>query len=306
MSFLNKSQAISNLTTNITSDSDPNLQPSIGLPIKSGNLQNYIQNLLDWIFPPNNNNIDLRGKVLDIPNISSTAVTDYSGLDFITVMPLAGICQYALNGYNKDLGAGKIRAVTNPSINTVLDGFLFLDGQSIDVSLSDNSIFRNLKTKLEGLYGNTSADNTLRLPDMRNKVSIGYNKDTALTPNINTTVNIQNYAVCGNIGGKQSTILTINQLPTHNHLISLTTSENGLHTHFHSVDQQNGVSGAGFATIQRQFPGIPLGNGNDGIEYTSNSGDHTHSIFGNSASTGNNAPIDNRMEYMILNYIIKY
>src|SRR6478735_11247842 len=302
MSIQNKNEAISNLTASITNDSDAKLQPSVGNPIKSGNLQNYLQNLLDWLFPTNS--VDLRGRVMGIPHSITSPVTNYSNLQFINVMPLGGIIMHTLNGINSDIGGGKIRAVLTGGNYDVLDGFLFLDGSSINLSITDNQVFKNLQISLDGKYGNnlTTFPNTLFLPNMRGRVPLGYDPTTASTPINSPSQTQKNYANCSNSGGVINNSLNIAQIPSHNHGVNLTTSSNGDHKHFLSVDENGPSNGGGYASIQRVFPNAPAGPGNSGEEYTSITGNHTHTVNGNTGNTGGSQAIENRMEYMVLNY----
>ncbi len=309
MAFSNKNDAVSKLTSAITSGSDPKLQPSIGIPIESGNLQNYIQNLLDWVFPPNPSSVDLRGKVLGVGRVPLTPVTDYSSLEFMTVMPLGGIVMYPLNGINQNVGGGKIRGVLSPS-STQLDGFLFLDGLVIDTTISGNEIFKDLKLMLDGLYGNTSLDNLLRLPNMRRKVPIGFDPTTTTSPaynnpNVAGSQNILNYAQVSNTGGGANITLNTNQLPSHTHGAGTLTATAGPENNHQHKTPQNGdcpdAGGGGRSMGWTYKPGIATVTGYAGFE-----GQHTHVISGNTTSVGGNQPHENRMEYMVLNYIIKY
>lgn len=309
MAFLNKNDAVSKLTTAISSSSDPRLQPTIGTPIKSTNLQNYIQNLLDWVFPPNPSLVDLRGKVLGVGRVPLTPITDYSSLEFMTVMPLGGIIMYPLNGINQNVGAGKIRAVLPSSAQ--LDGFLFLDGLSIDTSVSGNEIFKDLKFMLDGLYGNTSSDNLLRLPNMRRRVPLGYDPTTTSSPafnnpNVGGSQNILNYGQVSNTGGGANITLSTNQLPNHTHSVNINTNSAGSHNHRHGSESLYNTFGGGTGVGNRNWNysggGIPTFIGQN----TSSDGAHTHNVSGNTGSAGSNQSHENRMEYMVLNYAIKY
>ena len=95
----NKNQATSYLNANITNDvgTEPFLNPTPTYAIKSGNLKYYLNRFIEWIFP--GTPTDVRGKVLGIPH-SNTPNTDYSGLSWLTMMPLGGITMYAVNGRN--------------------------------------------------------------------------------------------------------------------------------------------------------------------------------------------------------------
>ncbi len=314
MAFSNKNDAISNLTTAITNDSDPKLQPSVGIPIKTGNLQNYIQNLLDWIFPPNPTSIDLRGKVLGVGRTPLTPITDYSSLEWMTVMPLGGIIMYPLNGVNQNVGSGKIRGVLPSS--AILDGFLFLDGLTIDTSVAGNEIFKDLKLMLDGLYGNSSLDTLLKLPNMRRKVPIGYDPTTTSSPafnnpNIAGSENILNYAQVSNTGGGANITLYTNQIPSHGHGAgNLLAGKDAGNNHKHYISLGNNTASSTSSPSYSQtmaysaatyLPGRLTDNYNNSTE-----NQHTHNVTGNTSNTGGGQSHENRMEYMVLNYAIKY
>ncbi len=319
MAISNKNQALSNLTTSITSDSDDKLQPTISLPVKASNLQNYFQSLLDWIFKPNTNSTDLSGKVLGVKRTPLTPVTDYSNLEFITVMPLGGICMYPMDGVNKNVGGGKIRATLGTGINpsgAELDGFLFLDGTSIDTSVSGNEIFKDLKALLDGYYGNSSLDNLLRLPNMKGRSVLGYDNTQASNPNnwsgLPNTTTTFNYGKCGNIGGYESVQLTSNQLPIHNHnqgsLKAIAGAENN---HQHFVTNGGGTAAPGTGPVNTSYMAFTNAGFNDvrfatSLQISGFQGQHTHSISGNTGNVGSNQVHENRPPFMIFNYIIKY
>jgi microcystin-dependent protein len=315
MAISNKNQALSNLTSSITTDNEDKLQPTVSMPVKASNLQNYFQSLLDWIFKPNTNSTDLRGKVLGVKRIPLTPVTDYSNLEFITVMPLGGICMYPMDGVNKNVGGGKIRATlgtgTIPSGVVELDGFLFLDGTSIDTSVSGNEIFKDLKALLDGYYGNSSSNDLLILPNMKGRMPLGYNPYMPTSPtNLGTlsptsTSNISNYGKCGNIGGAQGVPISVSQLPNHNHGINITTSTNGNHDHLQGSESLYNLYGGGVGVGNRNWNysgGFPTYQ----KQKTSTDGNHNHNVIGNTSDTGSNLLHENRPPFMVLNYIIKY
>lgn len=317
MGFISKNDAVSKLTTAITNPSDPNLQPGLNHPIESGNLQNYIQNLLDWIFPPNTT--DLRGKVLGVRRVPLTPVTDYNSLEFMTVMPLGGIIMYPLNGVNMNVGANKIRAMHTPTPfisvalsppSVELDGFLFLDGTTIDTTVVGNEIFKDLKLMLNGMFGNSTLDNLLKLPDMRKRIPLCYDSRTASSPTSSPSETQLNYGLVGNLGGVINIGLTSNQMPNHKHFVDISSSLAGQHQHNNGVDRYpsgfpNGQYGG--ASYNGYFA-LPWDSGinywNNG--YTSPNGNHAHQVTGDTSYVGGGQVHENRQEYMVLNYAIKY
>ncbi len=296
----NKTTAVSFLTTSITNPADPNLQPAPSNPIKSGNLQQYLRKFLDWVFPPNNTSIDMRGKVLGISNSSLTTNLDYTGLEFLTMMPLGGICMYAMEGENCDLGGGKVRAKigthanlsTSPGIAAAkeLDGFLYCVGGTIDTNVSGNEIFKNLKDLMNGRFGNTGGD-ILHLPNMQTRVPIGYSTTSQTSPADISNDNISminpvglnlgyqtNYGKTGNIGGKDTVVLRGTQLASHYHLQG-------------SESLYNFYGGGGDVGARTYQSGPP----------------NQHSFYQQYTSTvGSDVQHENRMQYMVVSYIIKY
>lgn len=282
-----KSDATGYLNQSINLSTDPYLTPTPIIPIKSGNLKQYLNRFIEWIFP--GTPTDVRGKVLGVPH-SDTANTDYSGLEWLTMMPLGGITMYAVNGINKNMGGDVFKAMintTNPTNNnlanytTELDGFLFCHSDTpIDVNVVGNEKYKELKKLLHGYYGNDNINNLLYLPDMNDRVPLGLNIGTSLTPpNIEPddddgTFNTRNYGRTGNKGGKQFHKLTTNEMPRHTH--------NYLKLNHKFVEENNG-----------------------GGEKAANS-DELNQVGPVTSPTGGDQSHENRQPYMVLSYIIKY
>jgi microcystin-dependent protein len=285
----NKNQATSYLNANITNDvgTEPFLNPTPTYAIKSGNLKYYLNRFIEWIFP--GTPTDVRGKVLGIPH-SNTPNTDYSGLSWLTMMPLGGITMYAVNGRNKDIGGGVFVPIySSPDINnfnTELDGFLFCDGSIINVNTAGNEKYKELQKLLQGYYENTT-DGDLKLPNMSGRVPLGYHYGDPITP-VNTSVNNINYGKTGNIGGEQGHILAILEMP--------------IHTHGSDDGNQNGNL---IAITYGRNEGGPADGGtpslDPGVGRILNI-----PIVGKTSPEGGNQPHENRQPYMVLSYIIKY
>jgi microcystin-dependent protein len=123
-------------------------------------------------------------------------------------------------------------------------------------------------------------------PDLRGRFIVGYNSSDA------------DYNQMGDNGGAKTVALTTAQLPSHLHSSgSLITSSNGSHSHTTPLPSGSGAGGnfnlAASTTLITQD-----------IRSTS-SGDHTHTISGNTASTGSGNAHENRPPYYTLAYIIK-
>jgi microcystin-dependent protein len=289
----NKNQATSYLNANITNDvgTEPFLNPTPTYAIKSGNLKYYLNRFIEWIFP--GTPTDVRGKVLGIPH-SNTPNTDYSGLSWLTMMPLGGITMYAVNGINKDMGGGVYKAMintTNPTNNnqvnytTELDGFLFCQsGASIDVTVVGNEKYAPLQKLLVGYYGNVTG-NMLILPALEGRVPLGGRFSSSSTDSFivdaSNMKDIQNYGKTGNIGGEQSHDLEISEMPTHSHDSGTLVTQ--------TIRGGNGLG----------VNGSDLTLNNEGQYYNLD-------IQGDTGNKGGGNTHENRQPYMVLSYIIKY
>ena len=104
----------------------------------------------------------------------------------------------------------------------------------------------------------------------------------------------------GVTGGSETVQLTTEQLPAHMHDSGSLSASGGTHTHPVST-QPTYISGTSTNNIN--------GNGisNYGTSYMSEigSGEHTHTISGNTGSTGNNQAHDNMPPYYVLAFIMK-
>lgn len=280
MSILNKTHAIDKTTSDITGPNSDNLKPTTNFPIKDTNLSAYLQNFINWIFKNPTPTADLSGKVLTVER-TGTPNIDFSNLLFLTMIPLGGIMMYGANGWNREVG-GVIKAMVG---SNELEGFLFLDGSTIPNIDTTHLRYKSLKMLLDGSYGNlSSVPNTLYLPDMRGKVPLGYDNTTTGT---NSNVGVKNYQNCGNTGGTSSVQLGINNIPSHNHGGSLDITTPNLPN----------ITAVSFGSSNSSgVPGLKSENINQIGTL------RTKQI----PTEGGNNPHENRQEYMVVNYIIRY
>lgn len=143
--------------------------------------------------------------------------------------------------------------------------------------------------------------NLFLTPDLRGRfiVGAGQNSNSAVG-DINPSYLIDE------TGGKNQTVLTKDQLPKHQHVITngvdgATQSNPGDHNHAIGYESQTRSGGGAGTDVVRDAPG------NTGNKATSTNGAHTHSgNTGDGTSDGLNAtPVDNRPPYYVLAYIIK-
>lgn len=127
-------------------------------------------------------------------------------------------------------------------------------------------------------------------PDMRGKVPVGWSNgwSSALGES-----DLSDYQHIGRMGGFREVFLEVDQLPSHNHGGSSTTSSSGEHTHTvrgnfvtHSGDDDRDTSGSGYGEQNRTDP----------------AGVHTHNFV--IPSEGSNLPHENRQPYMVMMFIM--
>ncbi len=221
MSINNKTQAIDFVNSPITASTDnsSNLNPTSGFPIKYTNFSNFWKDFINYLFPTANT--DLHGKSPIYRNTDSVGNytetnTDYSNLTYQEIVPIGGIIMYGKAGNNG---------------NSTIDGYLYCDGSVYDITLSTNFKYKRLYDIIGQsfhnpnniLHGSIPVANMLYLPDMRSKSTIGYDNLAFESPRIENGI-INNTNGIGNMGGKNTTILELDNIPSHKHNIKKTNS----------------------------------------------------------------------------------
>jgi microcystin-dependent protein len=110
----------------------------------------------------------------------------------------------------------------------------------------------------------------------------------------------------GNTGGAETVILTVSQLPSHNHRVSGSTSSNGEHSHMLPRNYNDDGNGAGATNTEQ------LGLWGDSKNWsitdtrgTANAGNHSHTFDVTSWPTGSGDAINNMPPFYALAYIMR-
>ncbi len=210
--------------------------------------------------------------------------------------------------------------------STLPDGWLWVDGKTIGNATSGatsraNGDTVNLFTVLWNSISNAvltiqdssgnpttrgisasvdfAANKRMPLPDKRGKIAAAADNLGGTPAGILTGNTAQGVdgTILGNVGGEQSHSLIINEITAHVHASSsLTTNVTGNHTHDITT-----TGGGGFDPTHI-FNGVPT---TTGTSSTQNAGNHSHSITGNTDSSGGSLTHNNVQPTIIANFRIK-
>lgn len=141
-------------------------------------------------------------------------------------------------------------------------------------------------------------------PDLRGKFLVGHDPSSS------------DYNEIGKAGGHEQVRLTLNELPPHDHTVSLTTSNDGNHNHaFSDVVEKvsSTISNSNTVNIEAGYDtnyilaqgGIPVkGKWYMRNSVTGSSGVHNHYVNGKTDSNGTGSPFDNRPPYFVVTFIV--
>ncbi len=191
--------------------------------------------------------------------------------------------------------------------STAPGGWLICDGSAVS-----RTTYSALFDLIGSTYGNGDGVNTFNLPNLKGRTIFGFNSSDS------------NFNTLGETGGSGITSLSTNELPSHTHTgttsttgshnhPSSSTNSTGNHTHGFIMNKDDGNSShnngqhpAGDAAIDSNAYTIQteLAGEHSHTLSISSDGSHTHTFTTNSSGSGDSFSILN--PYIALNYIIKY
>lgn len=277
MSFTDKTDTLNKMNTTITSDSDPYLTPgSEDYRIRANNLKQFLTNMFDWIFPTTVSSLNGKSPVITSNN------TNYANLSWEVLVPIGTIIQYAGD--------------TAPS------GWLLCNGTQVS-----QTIYANLFAVVAHKFAYVPyTSGQFYLPDFRGKVPMGYQFGAATTPQVisSSSDHTMNIGAIGNKGGFGTVGLSTNEIPKHTHTFTATTGTQSV-SHSHSYER---ISITNVNIDEGLKDPISCSKVTSSLQNTTSaSANHTHSVSGTSAqNTSSEAAHENKMPYIVINYIIKY
>jgi len=155
---------------------------------------------------------------------------------------------------------GEVRLV---GFNFAPVGWAFCAGQLLSIAEND-ALYALLGTTFGG-----DGQNTFGLPDLRGRVPV------------HQGTGVDQPYIMGQIGGAEVVTLTLNNYPSHNHVIQESTTNGGA-----TANPLNSTVAGGLDIYTNQTPSTPMQSGMIG------------------AAPGNSQPHDNMQPYLTLNWII--
>jgi microcystin-dependent protein len=158
----------------------------------------------------------------------------------------------------------------------------------------DRQIYKNLFAAIGTVYGTGDGSTTFNVPNLNGKVIVGTSSADA------------EFDVLGETGGEKTHVLTIAEMPSHNHGVTDPGHAHGVTDpgHAHSYVNQVGDQGVNTLTTQNDAA--------DQVDYGQTTGTSTTGVTVNTNTTGisiqnegGGQAHNNLQPYMALRYIIK-
>lgn len=190
--------------------------------------------------------------------------------------------------YDLKMNNKKITFCAEPSISTDVATKFYVDGKvaTSEVPIGAIIMWSNYNSNpIPSSYA--LCDGTAGTPDLRGRFILSSGGIAPLTSRS-----------IGQTGGIETVTLNISQIPSHNHNVNGSTSENGDHYHTSNVVNSS------------QYQTGDLIDGYSGYNVfqdvnTNNAGTHNHNMNFNSANTGGDQPHENMPPFYVLAYIMR-
>ena len=173
--------------------------------------------------------------------------------------------------------------------NTAPGGWMMCNGQDLD-----RQIYKNLFAAIGTVYGTGDGTTTFNVPNLNGKVIVG------------TSASDMEFDVLGETGGEKTHVLTISEMPTHNHGVTDPGHAHGVTDPGHAHSYVNQVGDQSVNTLTTQASAA------DQADYNQTTGTSTTGVTVNTATTGisiqnegGGQAHNNLQPYMALRYIIK-
>ena len=234
------------------------------------------------------------------------------------ILPFSVFAEENINNgeLSSPIGTVSVYAGIESDTQLLNRGYLIANGASV-LKADYPELFAIIGTT----YGSTDSDH-FNLPDLRGRTVVGLDEDDS------------DFASLGKTGGEKNVTLTVNQMPSHTHTFtgsSSTTSFSGSHTHtFSGTTSSNGVHthnvpemGIYYSDVATtKWEAFGHKSGGTDIATTTSAGGHTHTFSGTTsgassnhthtvtatgtnANTGGSKAHNNLQPYISLKYIIK-
>jgi len=186
--------------------------------------------------------------------------------------------------------------------NTIPTDYLLLNGQEVS-----KNTYSSLKTILGEGYGTPSVGTNFVLPDLRGRALRGLETGGPTLPQINSEGDKDYQAqILGQLYGADSVFLEVNNIPGHTHPAGSLTIDGTDGEHPHTWSNGQPMDDVSDTKVSDGSGGTRASRDGNPTDINSNSGQHTHTITGNTGENiVNTAKLNVTNPAILVNYIIR-